>query len=108
MPRIPHFYTLRENTHSEVAFAAFVDLIKSHGYDQKFYSKTFRYLDLDGWCYWTMGLPTESTGGINRAETHREDYPIVPNPVPAVLQDWPEVWCPARKKMIPKQPGLGL
>lgn len=68
MARIPHAYNLKERSTDREAFEKFVVYIRVHGYDKKFFSKTFRYLDVDGYSYWTMGSPLSITKLINRAE----------------------------------------
>lgn len=108
MPRIPHFYTLRKDAKSDEEFVAFVLFIRSHGYDDSFFSRTFRYLDLDGWQYWTMGCVKDATILINRAQTGREDVPIQPNPIPLKEKEWPETWCHSTKQLVPKQGELPL
>lgn len=69
MMAIPHEYTLRrEWSHrlNDLTFAA--GFIREHGYDEKFYSKTYRYYDCDGWKYWTMDDDITKTNLINRAK----------------------------------------
>ena len=80
MPEHPHEYTLRKNCDEET-FIRFVEFIRSYGYDGNFFRMRLRYLDLDGYCYWTMGCVLEGTILINRAEL-KEDarvHPVVPN-----------------------------
>ena len=108
MPQIPHQYTLRKNAQRDEEFAAFVEFINTHGYDSKFYSRTYRYLDLDGWQYWSMGHSVDSISLINRAKTNRPDNPIQPNPTPFSLMPWPDIWCIRQKKLVPRQPPLDL
>jgi hypothetical protein len=67
MPQIPHWYMLKRKARSEEDFAAFVQEIRFRGVARQFGSKSFTYLDLDGWTYWTMGAPIEETILINRA-----------------------------------------
>ena len=63
MPEIPHEYVVRNwRPDKEPIFEHFVILIRERGYDAKFFNATYRYLDIDGWKYWTMGEPiTETT-----------------------------------------------
>lgn len=68
MAKIPHEYTLRERSTNEAAFEGFVTFIRENGYDEKFFSKTFTYYNVDGYKYWTMGSPLEQTILINRAK----------------------------------------
>jgi hypothetical protein len=67
MPQIPHWYTLKRNAKSSEGFMAFVQEIRLRGVVRLFGSRSFTYLDLDGWTYWTMGAPVEETTLINRA-----------------------------------------
>ena len=71
---IPHWYVLREKC-DEGQFVAFAELIRSAGETRPFGKKrTFIYLDLDGYSYWTMGNPIPETTVINRARS-RENLP---------------------------------
>jgi len=72
MPQMPHEYTLRRNAKDEAAFEHFVMNIRHHGYREKFGKTWYRYLDMDGWKYWTMGAPLPKTILINRARIHPE------------------------------------
>ena len=67
MPQIPHWYTLRRKARRDEDFAAFVQEIRLRGVVRQFGSRSFTYLDLDGWTYWTMGEPVENTILVNRA-----------------------------------------
>jgi hypothetical protein len=66
----PHSYTVRGQT-DRAEFEWFVVAIREHGYDARFgtsaKARTFRYLDLSGMKYWTMGAPLADTVIINRA-----------------------------------------
>jgi len=66
MPQIPHEYTTRRDVPIE-EFESFVRYIREHGYEAEFAGKTYTYLNVDGWRYWTMGAPLEETTVINRA-----------------------------------------
>ena len=68
MSDIPHAYIVRKNVNDEENWKKAVMFIRENGYDKKFYSKTFRYYDLDGYCYWTMGDPLDVTIILNRAK----------------------------------------
>ena len=104
MPQIPHWYTLRKQAPSDENFVAFVELIRSHGYDDTHYSRTYRYLDVDGWQYWTMGTRTESTILINRAELHRAERAIQENPAPFVVSiPVEQIYCPITKELVPEE-----
>ena len=75
MPQIPHWYTLRRKATSSEEFSAFVQEIRFRGVQRPFGSKTFTYLDFDGWTYWTMGAPVEETILINRARLPGNETP---------------------------------
>ncbi len=56
MPQCPHEYIVREwRLDKEQVFECFVMLIRERGYDDRFLNATYRYLEIDGWKYWTMG-----------------------------------------------------
>lgn len=67
MPHIPHWYTLRRKARRDEDFVAFVQEIRFRGVPRQFGSRSFTYLDVDDWTYWTMGAPIEETILINRA-----------------------------------------
>jgi hypothetical protein len=65
--RHPHAYTLRKwNSRYNELFDKLVIYIRTHGVEEKFYSKSFMYLYFEGHKYWTMGAPLEDTILINR------------------------------------------
>jgi hypothetical protein len=66
MPDEPHEYTLRGETPDD-DFEAFVLLIRRRGYQASYGGRTYDYLNISGWRYWTMGEPVEKTTLINRA-----------------------------------------
>jgi hypothetical protein len=63
MPDEPHEYTLRQTPDDE--FDAFVWLIRRRGYEATYRDRTYVYLNIGAWRYWTMGEP--GTTLINRA-----------------------------------------
>ena len=65
----PHEYTHRDWSEDPEAFYRLVALIREHGYDGVFQKRKYRYLDIDGFTYWTMGAPIEYTIIINRRPT---------------------------------------
>ena len=67
MPEIPHWYTLRRKARCSETFSTFVQEIRLRGIQRQFGRRSFTYLDVDEWCYWTMGDPVEDTILINRA-----------------------------------------
>ena len=69
MPQCPHEYIVREwRLDKEQVFECFVMLIRKRGYDARFLDATYRYLEIDGWKYWTMGAALNETTIINRAK----------------------------------------
>jgi hypothetical protein len=63
-----HAYTVREwRPQNDADFVKFVELIRTYGHPENFYSKTYIYLHIDGLKYWTMGSPIPETIIINRA-----------------------------------------
>ena len=67
MPDNPHWDTVREwMPDQRDGFESFVVLLRAHGSDEVFWGKSYRYLDLDGFHYWTMGAPVGETTVINR------------------------------------------
>ena len=71
MANIPHSYTLRTTWNNQEDFFLCVELIRKHGYEDKFFGKTYTYFDVGDYTYWTMGAPIEETILINRAEHGR-------------------------------------
>jgi hypothetical protein len=63
----PHEYCLKESCTDPEMFERFVMHIRRHGYEQRFWKKTYLYYDIDGHQYWTMGSPLHKTILINRA-----------------------------------------
>ena len=109
MPHIPHFYTLRVKAAHDEDFIQLVECIRSYGYDESWGRMVLRYLDLDGWKYWTMGARVESTSLVNRARLDRPERSIVQNPRPfRPTIEWHEVFCPITKSFVPKQSELRL
>ena len=72
MPAPPHEYTQRRHAQLDEEFVEFVEHIRAFGYDESFFSKTYRCFDFDGWKYWTMGFDLLTTIIINRAKLNRE------------------------------------
>ena len=71
MPTFPHDYTLRKKHPDEATFEKMVMHIRNVGYKKKFGKATYIYLDVDGYCYWTMGDTLKGTILINRAKLPR-------------------------------------
>ncbi len=64
----PHEYLLLKDVEEKDRwfFPAFAKYILRNRYKKKFYSKTYTYIDIDGYKYWTMDYPLEKTDLINR------------------------------------------
>ena len=54
MPQWPHEYTLRKTWEEDDQYARVFRYIHEHGYDRKFYRKTFRSLIVGDYYYWPM------------------------------------------------------
>lgn len=68
MPKHPHWYTLRKEWKDDELFDRVVIYIRENGYPVRFGNRTYIYLDVDGFHYWTMGSPINETILINRAK----------------------------------------
>jgi hypothetical protein len=72
MPEIPHEYTVRGRVVSGKQPPPvewhdwFAEQIAEHGYQAKFAGRTFTYLEVDGWKYWSI-RPI-----INRERMHED------------------------------------
>lgn len=74
----PHEYTVSDwNPNRRAWFEEAVMGIRRYGYDSKFGSATYVYLDVDGKKYWTMGAALSETVLINRASVSVSDYPLL-------------------------------
>ena len=64
----PHAYMVSPAKKGEDAtgFDMFAAALRKFGYDKKFYSRTFRYFDFDGFTYWDCDPPNVKTDLINR------------------------------------------
>ena len=82
MPKHPHEYVLLWKSSSKEDFFRFAMTIRRFGYDEYFYTKQIRYMDLDGRRYWTMGDLLKTTFVLNRAMNKGPDVPMAPNPTP--------------------------
>jgi hypothetical protein len=59
-------------------FNLFAAAIRKFGYDKKFYSKTFRYCDFDGFTYWDCDPPDVPADLINRCPLDERCLPVWP------------------------------
>lgn len=56
MPEIPHEYIVIENyPEKSNQIEEFIAEIEKNGYEKSFYSKTYKYLEIDGYKYWVIG-----------------------------------------------------
>jgi hypothetical protein len=78
MPWIPHEYALRErwNDGPGLTFTEAVEIVRTYGYEDRFGKRTFVYLNIGEWKYWTMGNPIEQTRVLNRAPIVRQRKPV--------------------------------
>lgn len=86
MPQCPHEYVVRKNIQKDEDFCRFVMTIRRNGYDERYYSKTHRYLEHGSFKYWTMGDWLATTIIINRTQIDAPARPIAPNPTPFVAR----------------------
>ena len=66
MAGIPHYYTLRKKWEDDEAFLKAAKAIRKQGVVRRFYSREQRYLDVNGFQYWTMDAKVRETTLINR------------------------------------------
>lgn len=61
-------------TSGDDEFAWFAEAIRQYGYTRRWTpkGKAFKYVNVDGWRYWTMGNPIPETTILNRAPISRE------------------------------------
>lgn len=76
-----HQYTFRTSG-DEWSFVHIAECIRELGYDGKYLRRKWRYLDLDGQCYFTWGSSIETTSLMNRKELRQEETPWARNPEP--------------------------
>ena len=67
MPFIPHWYVVLKNCRDVDEFFKACWLIRNYDEVRKFGKRSFIYMDLDGYSYWTMDELIEDTTIINRA-----------------------------------------
>lgn len=66
MPDKPHEYTLRKWC-DPGEFEDFVATVRREGYKDRYEGRTYTYLNVDGYRYWTMGASVRVTTVLNRA-----------------------------------------
>lgn len=56
MPEIPHYYIVRDNLSDEdqKLFDEFKLFIKENGYTEKFHTREYQYINIDGYKYWII------------------------------------------------------
>ena len=81
MPLVPHEYVVRRNVDND-KFIGFVKLVRAEGEIRPWGRYRHTYLDIDGWCYWTMGAPLVVTIILNRAKLNEEGKTAPPPPPP--------------------------
>lgn len=102
MPKCPHWYVVRGKGPSEDDFVGFVRHIRSFGYDEAWFKSTHRYLDFQGFRYWTMGFVMSVTVIINRCELGaRSPHPFSGSP----QMFYAKPASPETKLYSPKQGG---
>ena len=70
----PHEYLVRDRV-DEALFVQLVRHIRAHGYEGRFYSRTYTYFEEEGLVYWTMGAPVPETIIVNRCKKeHTYEY----------------------------------
>jgi len=56
MSEIPHYYIVRDNLSAtdQKLFDEFREFIDEKGYVKKFYTKEYKYIDIQGYKYWII------------------------------------------------------
>lgn len=68
MPRIPHFYTRKQEWEYQELYTKIAAFIAEHGKPEKFFRKTYTYLYSKTHKYWIMANDPRDSEVINRAE----------------------------------------
>lgn len=80
MLKNPHSYTLRKNWSVDANFEKAVQFIRDHGDVEHFKGKSYIYLYVNEYKYWTMGAPISETILINRANSlSTHPYDLIAN-----------------------------
>jgi hypothetical protein len=77
----PHQFAIRAAMPDDDRFLRCVNTIHQLGYDGTYLGHPYRYLDLDGWFYFTCSYRLEHTSLMNRKKLNRPDRAWVRNPV---------------------------
>lgn len=78
MPKNPHHYTVRNRWTKDEDFVFVVEYLRTNGYDGYWWKNKYRYFDLNGHTYWTMGSPINNPDGspltiiINRKKRYEQ------------------------------------
>jgi hypothetical protein len=81
MPKCPHWYVVRgKNGMEDRDFYRFARQIRAFGYDAQWFSLHNRYIDFEGYKYWTMGYVLGVTVIINRAKLEAPPRPFFESP----------------------------
>ena len=76
MPGIPHWYTLKSDCDNN-EFEQAVQTIRKDGYDDPYYGKVYRAINVGSYKYWTMGAPVKETTLINRKKLTKVSYDLI-------------------------------
>ena len=77
MPHCPHHYVVRSESNDPEAFMRFREFIKTHGFDDRFFRKTVRYLHVGEFKYWICEDSVDDpTCILNRAD---RDWVTIPH-----------------------------
>ena len=105
MGGLPHYYTLRRKWKDEEQFQWTVEEMRRHEVVRPFYSKSQRYLDVNGFQYWTMQASPEATTLINRQFCWHGAYA---SEFDAVAQEYDLPWGTSRKLQKEREELYGL
>lgn len=61
----PHEYIHRSNVDTTM-FRAFISFVREYGYQEMYAGDQYTVFDIDGYKYWTMGIPITKTTICNR------------------------------------------
>lgn len=86
----PHWYLVRDKAEYDSEFEKFVNTIRVMGYDEMFWKKPYRILDVEGHKYWTMGAQSVITIILNRKPIPYEPIEWAVNPIPFKINKCPQ------------------
>lgn len=73
MPRIPHYYTVK-NEHNKEDYERLFHYIIDNGYYDKFFKKYYRYCNIGEYKYWVMSEDIEESIIINRRKIDESEF----------------------------------